>query len=163
MNNVEVGRIGKPFGIRGEVYVHPEPDLGDVITTGAQLIVDDGIALTVRKSFWHGPRFIVAFEGYTDRNLAETLRGKTVFVAREEVSLDEDAMWVSDMVGTQVILPSGELVGEVNGVRDGTAHDWILLTTLDGKERLIPHVAAIIDVSQTPFVIDPPEGLLELE
>lgn len=163
MSDVAVGRIGKPFGIRGEVYVHPEPDLGDVICANAVVSTPYGSTLTVRRAHWHGERFIVAFEGYTDRNRAEELRGVTLFVGREHIELEDDAMWVQDMVGTQVVGTDGQPVGEVVGVRDGTAHDWIVLKTPDGRDHLIPHVAQIIDVSVAPFVLDPPEGLLDLE
>lgn len=163
MSDVEVGRIGKPFGIRGEVYVHPEPDLGDVISAEAILYTASGVELTVRRAHWHGERFIVSFEGYTDRNRAEELRGETLSVSRDQIDLDEDTLWVADMVGTKVVNPQGDHVGEVVGVRDGTAHDWIVVRTEDGREHLVPHVVQIIDVSSDPFVIDPPEGLLELE
>lgn len=163
MSDLEVGRIGKPFGIRGEVYVHPDADLGDVIAPKVQLQTTSGETLTVRRAHWHGARFIVAFEGYTDRDQAERLRGQAVSVDRSLVELDEDTLWVADMVGTAVVDVNGQPVGTVAGVRDGTAHDWIVLHTTEGRDCLVPHVAQIIDVSQIPFVIDPPEGLLELE
>ncbi|WP_336250130.1 ribosome maturation factor RimM [Stomatohabitans albus] len=163
MNTVAVGRIGKPFGIRGEVYVHPETDLGDVIDQGVQLQTSGGQTLTVHRAHWHGGRFIVAFEGYTTRDDAESLRGQNLFIDRATIVLDDDMMWVQDMIGVPVVDPNGSSVGEVAGVRDGTAHDWIVLRTPDGKEHLVPHVAAIINVDVQPFVLDAPDGLLDLE
>lgn len=162
MNDVEVGRIGKPFGIRGEVYVHPEVDLGEVICADAQLRSGAGQTLTVRRAHWHGERFIVHFEGVNTRNDAEALRGHVLFIDRDAIELDDDTMWVDDLIGTNVVDTEGVLVGEIIGVRDGTAHDWLILKTTDGRACLIPHVAAIIDVSSDPFVIDAPDGLLDL-
>lgn len=163
VDTVEVGRIGKPFGIRGEVYVHPDADLGAVITEGSYLNLADGREVCVRRAHWHGERFIVSFEGTSTRDEAEGLRGEGLFVARQQVQLHEGTYWVNDLINQLVVDIQGQPVGTIIGVKDGTAHDWLVLEQPDGRHSLIPHVAAIIDVDRVPFVIDPPEGLLDLE
>ena len=74
-----VGRIGKPQGIKGEVTVEVRTDDPEArFATGSVLLTDPAERgpLTVQGARDQNGRLMVAFEGYDDRNAAETLRAR---------------------------------------------------------------------------------------
>jgi 16S rRNA processing protein RimM len=108
----------------------------------------------------------VQFEGVTDRESAAALRGVVLLVpARARPSLaDPDDYYDTDLVGLQAWTVDGDALGPVTDVLHGPAGDY-LAVHVEGRERLIPFVAAIVpevDVTAGTVRIDPPEGLLDL-
>lgn len=152
---LEVGRIDKAHGIRGEVLVALMTDRTERLAPGTRLWVDD-VEREVRRSSAHHHRWIVAFDGIADRNEAEALHGA---VLRAEPLPADDALFVHELVGAAVALPDGLVVGTVESVQDNPAHELLVLDS----GALVP-VVFITDASGLPerVVIDPPEGLLDL-
>jgi 16S rRNA processing protein RimM len=154
---LEVGRITKPHGVRGEVLVRLTSDRTERLAAGAVLFTDDG-PLTVVSSSAHHDRWIVRFEEIPDRDAAEGRRG-TVLRAQPLTADDLDAgtFWVHDLVGATVELPDGTSVGTVEAVEANPASDLLVLS----GGALVP-VVFITDQQQGRVVIDPPEGLFDL-
>lgn len=150
---LEVGRITKPHGLRGEVVVSLVTDRVERLDPGAVLVTDDG-ELVVRSARRHQDRWIVGFEGSTDRDDAERLRGR---VLRAEAVDDPDQLWVHELVGADVVTVAGERVGRCVGVVANPAAD---LLELDGG-ALVP-VVFVVGHTATEITIDPPEGLFDL-
>lgn len=150
---LEVGRIGKAHGLRGEVTAVITSDRPERTSPGAVWILDDGprTVLAIRP---HQQRWIAQLEGVSTREGAEALRGKVISAEGIE---DPDALWVHDLVGATVTTPDGRSWGSVVAVLDNPADD--LLELDDGT--LIP-VGFVCDQSGLPesLVVDPPEGLL---
>jgi 16S rRNA processing protein RimM len=105
------------------------------------------------RSTPHQHRWIVAFAGVADRSAAETLRGATLLA---EPIDDPDALWVHELIGSDVIDTGGTRRGRVIAVVANPASD---LLELDSG-ALVP--ARFIS-SRTPgqIVIDPPDGLFD--
>ena len=152
---LEVGRIDKAHGLRGEVIVALITDRTERVAPGSRLWVGD-VEREVERSTRHQHRWIVAFTGVPDRTAAEALHGA---VLRAEPLPTEDALFVHELVGAAVVLPDGSPVGAVESVQDNPAHELLVLDT----GPLVP-VVFISDASGLPdrVVIDPPEGLLDL-
>lgn len=150
---LEIGRIGKAHGLRGEVSAVVTSDRPERTAVGARWILDAG-EFTVRAIRPHQQRWIVALDGVTSREDAEALRGSVV---RAEAIDDPDALWVHELVGAEVHTPDGAAWGPVVAVVDNPADD--LLELADGT--LVP-VRFVVDSSALPdrLVVDPPEGLL---
>lgn len=157
---VVVGRVGKPLGVAGEVYVFADPDLADPFEPGAVYGVGDQQRVIV-ASRMHGDRLVVAFEGVHGREGAEAIRGAVVTRPREQVVLDEDTIWVADLMARTVVDPDGGLVGVVESVVDGHAHDYLVIARPDGGEALIPMVEQLVDWAADPIVVQPMPGLLD--
>ena len=75
----------------------------------------------------------------------------------DEVVLDDDELWVHEVVGAEVRDREGAVVGRVVAVEANPAHD---LLVLDGG-ALVPMVF-VVEQRDGTLVIDPPEGLLDL-
>jgi 16S rRNA processing protein RimM len=149
---LEVGRVTRPHGLRGEVVVDLTTDRVERLTPGAVLSSDAG-DLTVAAARPHQHRWIVTFEGHAGREAAERLRGLAL---RAEALDDPDALWVHDLVGSDVVTVDGEVAGTCVAVVANPASD---LLELDGG-ALVP-VVFVVERTPGRVVIDPPEGLLE--
>ncbi|MDQ3973539.1 MAG: PRC-barrel domain-containing protein, partial [Actinomycetota bacterium] len=92
---------------------------------------------------------------------AEALRGLVLTVARDEVVLDEDAFWSADLLGCEVVDDAGTVLGILEGVLDGTAHDYLVVARPDGGEVLVPAVADLVEISADRVVVHTIPGLME--
>ena len=151
---LEVGRIGRPHGVRGEVYVDLSTDREDRLAVGARLVVR-GRPMTVVASRPANGRWLVFFEGLADRTDAERLTGSPVLA--EPVD-DPDALWVHDLIGSAVVEVDGTPRGRCVAVVANPAAD---LLELDGG-ALVP-VTFVVTCVDGVITIEPPVGLFDLE
>jgi 16S rRNA processing protein RimM len=150
---LEIGRITRPHGLRGEVVVRLVTDRSERLAPGSVLQSDRG-ELVVRSSRRHRDVWLVAFEGRDGRDQVEDLRGVAL---RAEAIDDPEVLWVHELVGATVVTTDGEEVGSCVAVVDNPAAD---LLELDSG-ALVP-VVFVVDHEPGRVVIDPPEGLLDL-
>ncbi len=156
---LEIGRVGRAHGVRGEVSVTLLTDRVSRLAPGTELSSERG-SLRVASARPHQRGWLVRFEGVEDRAAAEALRG-TVLLAEAEPS-EAGELWVHEVVGVPVALADGTSIGSVNAVQANPASD---LLVLDGGE-LVP-VAFVVDERRdggrlVGLVVELPEGLLDL-
>ncbi len=152
---LELGQVGRPHGVRGEVVVTLQTDRPERTTPGAVLHAGDR-TLVVASARPHQGRWLVRFEGITDRTGAEELRGATL-VAEPLDDPGEGRIWVHELVGDEVRDVHGRALGRVVEVEANPAHDILVLE--DGV--LVPMVF-VVDRQPGVLVIDPPDGLLDV-
>lgn len=150
---LEVGRITKAHGLRGDVLVLLWSDVADRLAPGSVLRVDDR-ELVVASSQVYQDRFLVHFVGVDDRTPAEGLRGKVLLAEPTEV---EGELLVHELIGCEVVLPDGTVVGRVELVEANPASD---LLVLEGG-GLVPLTFLVEHTPNERIVIDPPAGLLD--
>jgi 16S rRNA processing protein RimM len=169
---VVIGRIGKPHGIRGEVTVEVRTDEPDRrFTPGATVRVErpNGAPapwpeLTVEATRWHQSALLVRFEELPDRTTADTARGVLLHasVPADESPDDPDEFYDHQLVGLAAHDPDGRALGEVTAVLHG-AQDLLQVRTPDGRDALVPFVAAlvpVVDVAGGQVVIADRPGLI---
>jgi 16S rRNA processing protein RimM len=122
---LEVGRIARAHGLRGEVLVELTTNRSERVDVGSVLLAEDR-SLTVLRSTPHQERWIVAFEGVESREAADGLRGRTLSAEPIE---DPEALWVHDLVGSRLVDQEGADRGEIVAVESNPASD---LAVLDG-------------------------------
>lgn len=147
-----MGRIAKPHGLRGEVIVELSTNRPERVAAGSVLTTDKG-PLKVLHSSPHQGRWIVAFDGAFRREDADALRG---LVLRASPIEDPDALWVHELIGSQVVDQHGTARGTVTSVQDNPASDLLVLD--DG--HLVP--LRFVTASAAGVVtVEVPEGLFE--
>jgi 16S rRNA processing protein RimM len=164
-----VGRIARAHGIRGQVIVNPETDFPEErFKPGATLYTERGGAvtpLTLTTARFQNGRPVIGLEGVETMNDAETYAGLELRVPRESLpALPEGTFYHHDLVGCRVVTRGGEDVGVVEAV-EGTLGGSRLVVDGGTKEILIPlanEICRTIDVAGKRIVIDPPDGLLDL-
>jgi 16S rRNA processing protein RimM len=172
---VTVGRIGRPHGVRGDVVVGVRTDEPELrFARGSRLDTDPvGVGpLTVAGHRWHSGDLLVRFEEISDRTAAAEIGGTWLLVDSAALGAldDPDEFRDGDLVGLSVRTVDGTVVGTVADVlhhgQDVLAIDPAGAAGARGEQILIPFVKAIVpkvDVAAGVLVIDPPEGLLNLQ
>ena len=167
---VTVGRIGRPHGIRGAVVVGVRTDEPELrFAKGSRLDTDPvGLGpLIVSGSRWHSGELLVRFEGIDDRDAAAELRGTWLLVDSATLAPpdDPDEFRDGDLIGLLVRTVSGTDVGTVDDVLH-SGQDVLVIKSPDGRDIMVPFVLPLVpevDVASGYLVIDPPEGLLNIE
>ncbi|MFM9033791.1 MAG: ribosome maturation factor RimM [Mycobacterium sp.] len=169
-----VGRIAKAHGITGEVVVDVRTDDPESrFAPGSRLVlkasrggtVGDAVVESARP---HGARLLVRLRGVSDRDGAEALRGSLFVVDTADLPPieDPDEFYDHQLEGLTVRTVDGQEVGSVAEVLHTAGGELISVRTESGAEVLIPFVGAIVasvSLADSVMLIDPPEGLLELE
>jgi len=165
---LQVARIGKPHGIRGEVTVQVLTDApGDRFVPGTEFVVEPASAgpLTVISARWNKDILLLGFEEIETRNEAETLRGAKLFIETEELDEDDDEGWYEhELVGLEARVGS-RVVGKVAALNTMPVQDLLVVTTPNGEEVLIPFVEQIVpevNIEEGFILLTPPDGLFEL-
>jgi 16S rRNA processing protein RimM len=166
-----VGKVVRPHGLRGLVVVELETDFADDRFAPGAVVWRKGaagadpVALTVAESRSHGSRWLVGVEGVSSVEGAEALRGTELRIpADAQMVLGPHEYYLHDLIGCDVRTVDGAPVGQVAAVYTGTANA-LLGVTRDGAEVLVPLIASMcpeIDVAGKRIVVDPPEGLLDV-
>ncbi|GAB4005774.1 ribosome maturation factor RimM [Nocardioides ultimimeridianus] len=150
---VVVGRIGKPHGIKGEVTVdvrsdEPQRRYADGAVLLAQAPRGSAFAhttLTVARTRWHQGVLLATFAELADRNAAEEARGVVLRARVDEAERPEDPEEFYDhqLIGLAAYDAEGTHLGEVTGLAHG-AQDLLQIRALDGRDTLVPFVAALV-------------------
>ena len=151
---VVVGRIGKPHGLRGEVTVDvrtDEPDLRYVVGARLRAQPPRGSAsglttLTVAGTRWHRGILLARFEELPDRTAAEAARGIVLHatLAADARPADPEEFYDHQLVGLVAVDLDGSPLGEVVGLVHGGAQDLLTIRTAEGRDALVPFVAALV-------------------
>jgi 16S rRNA processing protein RimM len=163
-----VGKIGRAHGIRGEVAVQVRTDQPEERFAPGTVFDTDLGPLRVESLRWTSGRLLLHFAGVTDRTGAERLRGTALVadVPDDERPEDPEEFFDHQLVGLHARTVGGEDVGEVAEVLHLPMQDVLAVRTPEGREVLVPFVAAIVpevDLDGGRVLLDPPEGLLGTE
>lgn len=151
---LEVGRITKAHGVRGDVLVLLSSERTSRLDPGSVLSTERG-DLTVASASPHQDRWIVHFDEIGGRDEAEAWRG-TVLRAEPVEGEEDDVLWVHELIGAEVVLPDGTGAGTVASVQANPASDLLVLDS----GALVP-VVFVTSHEPGRVTIDPPEGLLD--
>ncbi|MEJ7651531.1 MAG: ribosome maturation factor RimM [Nakamurella sp.] len=169
---VLVGRIGRPHGVKGGVTVDVRTDdPKSRFAAGSVLATDPASAgpLTVAGSGRSGQIQIVFFEGFLDREAAESLRGVLLVMEGEELTPpdDPDEFYDHQLIGLAAVHIDGRALGEIADVLHPPAAPVLVIRgelspEKAGDDVLVPFVSAIVptvDLEGRHCVIDPPDGM----
>ncbi|MGH9380174.1 MAG: ribosome maturation factor RimM [Thermoanaerobaculia bacterium] len=165
---VDVARIRRPHGVRGEVLVEVLSDVETRFRVGARLWIGGAEGgrrpLTVRSARTHTRGLILSFEELRDRDEAQVLSGAFLEVPRQEVPpAPADHWYPFELVGCRCLDGgSGDLGRVVDVVEDGGG---LLLRVSNGeREVLVPFVRTLVtrvDTDESRIELELPEGFLE--
>ena len=164
---VLLGVVGGAHGLKGECRVKSFTD--DPMDLGAYGPLSDaqGNRYTVRSARLAKSVVVVRFAEVSDRNHAERLNGRELFVDRAELpEPDEaDAFYLDDLVGFAVKRVDGTAVGSVIAFHDFGAGDIAEIRLPAGRTIMIPFSQAAVptvDIEAGKMIVEPgPAGLEE--
>ena len=152
-DSLEVGRIVKAHGLKGQVLVDLWSDRVERLDVGATLDTERG-ALVVVSAAAHQDRFLVRFDRIETREDAEKWRGTVLSAARLH---DESVVWIDQLFGAEVIDQHGVARGRVREVEANPASDLLVLES----GALVPLTFVVRVEANAVVEVDVPEGLFE--
>lgn len=156
---LEVGRIVRPHGLRGQVMVELSTNRQERMQPGSTLTAGDRALVITASSRQPDSgtraRWLVSLEGVGSREDAEALRDAVLTAPPIEV---EGAFWVHEMVGSELYDVEGTAVGRIEAVESNPASDLLVL----GDGRVVPLTFVSHDGSGR-LIVDGPPGLLDPE
>lgn len=165
-NPIQIGRVGKPHGLKGEVRVIVDhEEYLDHLDEGNFVLIK-GLPYRIRAARDAGG-WVIALEGLPDRTSVEGLKGAALALPWSEeveaIALQGDAM--SEWIGFKVIdHHSGKEFGTITDYIDMPGQTTVIVE-LQGKEIYLPlHEDLIMDMDpeRKVVVMDLPEGLEDL-
>lgn len=166
---VFLGRVGRPHGIAGEVYIDR-----------TSLAPDDWLA--VGRLEWRGrggqaqrldiaevrpahDRLLMTFRGVGDREtVAQLTNGELWGDAARLPDPGPGVAYTFQLVGLRVVDSAGTDLGVVRDISTAAAQP-LYIVERDGKELLLPAYEPFlkrVDLAAGVITVDPPPGLLEL-
>lgn len=155
MNDLIVGEILKPQGIRGELKVKPFTDTAEDFRAFKRIFLDGAEYKILSVRVGDGAVYL-GLRGVPDRNAAELLRGKLLTLPREDApALEEGRYYIADLLGAVVSDEAGEEIGILSDVRQAATD---IYTVKSGeKEIMFPAVRGVIvkiDVEGKRITVD---------
>ena len=160
-----IGKLGKPHGIKGEVSMHVNDDIFDRTDAGYLILELDGILVPFFMEEYRlktDETALIKFEGIDSIERARELTGAEVFFPRALTESDgNDELSYAQLVGyTLIDANNGKAVGEIALIDDQTINIMFELadgTLVPASEELITD----IDTQHKTITLNIPEGLIE--
>lgn len=159
-NPVQLAVIGAAHGIKGEVRV--KTYTGDPLDLGSYGLLYDTSGksyeiLSIRPS---KTVVVVRFAGVDDRNAAEALNGKELYVDHAQLpqDLDEDEFYYTDLISLAVRDSAGVSYGKVSAVFNFGGGDVLEIKESGKKPVLIPFTLVSVPqilMEEGAILIDP--------
>lgn len=162
-----VGRVIKPFGIRGDLVVQAMSGVPNRFQNLRSVLVGDSAesaipSLVERSEIGpHGMR--VKLSCANTRSEAEEMVGSMIFVEeKDRMPVDGGTYFVDDLIGMAVVNEAGEMVGPVTEVLKLPAQDVYVIATQRG-EVMVPAVRDFIrdiDLGKRRMVVHFIKGMI---
>tara|TARA_B100001750_G_C15227336_1_gene456358 strand:- start:79 stop:603 length:525 start_codon:yes stop_codon:yes gene_type:complete len=138
-----VGIFGKPFGIKGFLYLRYFINNTEKLNDFDKLYLSDNELIKIEETLYHKGKNIVKLRGVKDRNHAESYRDKEIYVYTKQLpSLSAGEYYWYQLETLKVINQQNEILGQVHHVLETGANDVLVVRpkvdSIDNKDRLIP-------------------------
>lgn len=166
---LEAGRIVGTHGLAGEVKVQSWCDSNEVLAGFGTFYLDSEgrQGLEVKSARMHKNIVLVKLSEVDTVEQAELLRGRVLYIDRNDLRLPEGTYFVQDLVGIRVFdADSGEKYGVLSDVSFTGANDVYHVAGEDGKEYLLPAVEEMIisvDLEENIMKVRPIKGIFRDE
>ena len=162
---LDSGKIVGTHGIKGEVRIEPWADSPAFLCAFKTLYLDERGETAIRvKSRPHKNITLCKIEGVDTIEAAERLRGRIVYINRDDVHLDEGVDFVQDWIGSQVRDDDTDVFyGTLTDLLRTGAND-VYEITRDGRQYLAPvidEVVRAIDTENGVVRITPMKGIFD--
>lgn len=155
MEQLTIGEVSKPQGIRGEIKIHPFTDDAEYFLDLKRIFIG-GEEYKILSARTGGGFAFLGLRGVADRNAAELLRGKAVTIPRDEAPEPQDgSYYIADLLGSEIVTEEGEVLGTLTAVRQAATDVYTL--TAGEKEILFPAaqgVVTAVDVAAKRLTVD---------
>lgn len=162
---LETGKIVSIHSLKGEVKIQPWCDSPEYLCTFKCLYSKSGDRVyEIERIRPQGNMVIAKLKGIDTPEQAQALRGRILYIDRDDADLPEGSYFVADLIGLEVRDESGRSYGVISDVLQTGANDVYEIKSNDGKLYYIPAIPSVIlstDIQDGIMVIYPMEGLFD--
>lgn len=164
---LETAKIVATHGIRGEVRCQYFCDSAEFLCEFEELYLDKNgeKPVEIARAYPHKNVVIMKIDGIDTVEDAQKLIGKTLYMDRDDVELDEGVYYIQDIIGLTVKdIDSGEVYGKISDVYQNGATDVYSIKKENGTELMFPCIDEVvkkIDIEAGEMLIKPLEGLFD--
>ena len=162
---LECGKIINKRGIGGELKVDCYCDSPASVSKAKVMFTDsngtngfDVVSIKEYKGFLY-----IRLKGIETAEAADSMRNKTLFVSRNDVSIDDGKNFIADLIGLDVIdKTTGRVYGKIKDVVNYGASDIYVIS--DGKqEYMLPAVDGVVEEThlESHILINPIPGIFD--
>ena len=140
---IEIAKILKPQGIKGEVKAQPLTNLLAVFNNIKSCFVGTNVLSVEKVSIRQGFLYI-KFKEITTRNLAENLRNLSIKIEKtllDEAKSEEDFL-IEDLIGMLLYDFDGNYVGQIVDVESYGSVDNLIIEK-DGRQIQAPFIESV--------------------
>jgi 16S rRNA processing protein RimM len=163
-----IGKLGKPWGHRGELSVHLEGcDVDDLVHVGSLFVDIEGqkVPFFFTALYDKGRETLIKFDDFHDPQSASILVGRDLYAPPGLLADGSDESWdPEEFIGMIVRDEEHGDLGEVTGI-DGTARNPVLVILHGEQEVMVPLVDEMIvgvDPEEGTLVVRTPPGLIDM-
>lgn len=154
MQKIEIAKVLKPQGIKGEIKV--ECFTSDIeFLKSLKTFYIENTSYTIQKIRFSDKYAFIATEEVVDRNAAELLRNKILLAEKSLATVDENEFFISDLENCCVVDESDSIIGYVESVEKYGSAD-IINILLGGALRSFPFLNAVVkevDIKNKKIVV----------
>ncbi len=159
---IAVGKLGRPRGLKGEIFVTLGTDFPDRFIGMKEILVkgkDGWEKYSITASRIIGKRPVLKFKGINSPEDAARLTNRKLGVFRDNmVELEEGTFFVFDLIGCEVLdEKSNQRIGKVVEVEQNPAHDIYHVRIDNGDKILVPAVKQFVrnvDLEKKHIIVD---------
>ena len=162
---LECGKVINKRGINGELKLECYCDSPDSLS-GVKTLYGDSKgekSYSVNSVKGYKGFLYLKLSGINSVEEADLMRGKTLYVSRDDIELEEDGFFIADLIGLDVKDAStGAIYGKVKDILNYGASDIYVVS--DGKkDYMLPAVDDIIEevVIDSHILINPIQGIFD--
>ena len=145
MEKIEIARVLKPQGLKGEVKVKAYSGENSILKEGLTVLLKNGTELFVTKKRMQKGFYYLTFKGLDAIEKVESLRNEGLFVLKNQLDeLDKDEYYIADLIGAYVYSKAGEFLGEIKEIENYGAADIYTLKNKN-KEVLFAFVEGLFE------------------
>ncbi|MBE6034560.1 MAG: 16S rRNA processing protein RimM [Clostridiales bacterium] len=165
MEKIKIGQIVNAVALKGEVKVYNYSDYKERFEELDYIYAEEN-KIKIENVRYMKEMIILKLEGINDRNGAEALKGKDVYIGEDQLrALPEDTYYIRDLIGLEIKDQDNQRIGVLKDVIQNSAQDLYEIELENKKITLLPAVEEfILDINvQEKFIkVKLIEGLLDL-
>lgn len=163
---LECGKIINTHGVRGALKIESWCDSPEVLCRLKTLYYkrkDELMPLEVTSASIHKGCVLAYIYGIDSIEEAQLLKNRVVYCDREDLPLDDDRVFIADIIGLDVFDErSGERLGVLEELIESPASDLFSVRTPDGREVLVPAVDEFIGhIDESGVYLRPIPGMFD--
>ncbi len=159
---VVIGRVVKPFGIKGQILISPFTESYEAFERSDVLVFGD-VPVKILSMRIHKGNVLATLEGFQSPEKAGELRGRLVKTNSSNLPPKaEDEYYWFELIGLNVSTVDGRDLGTVTALTPTGANDVLHVQGAYGEILLpmIDDVVLDINIESGAMLVDPLEGLI---